>query len=319
MKFLTCVLFTLCMTPSPAVHARKPLSQKQKLENQQFAAHEKLGTTYYGQKKYKQALESFLKAIAIRKKPGLYFNIAQCYRFTDQPEEALRYYQLFYAAIDGIHRLSRRQKKRYKKEVSMRIVDMAGLVVKLKAKRALEARRIKEANERRQALLLKQAREKREQEIRRHQEILRKERQRKAAEEARLKELIRLREIRLRALMEQRVKTRSITNKWWFWTGVGVTALFAVGTTIYGVKAMSAADRWEKTWEPDERENVKNYRNIADISLGLAIATGLSTVLYTMYHRLRNPPLTVSISGTPVVVTPAISQNTLGLSLTWTY
>ncbi len=282
-----------------------------------FAAHEKLGVDAYRNRKYAEALGHFLKAIEIKKKQGLYFNIAQCYRFTGKYEEALRYYQLFYVALDSIGRLSKRQRAAYKKEVEGRMAEMKIKADVIRAQRAREARERRDAEVRRQEAekrrLLEQARAKREAEAKRHRTQLARERARKAKAEAELQRQIRQRHEELLSERAVVMKRRSFTDKWWFWTGIGTTALFTAGTILFGMKALSAADDWERSWLDKDRDRVKTFRNLTDLCLGGAIVSGLTTAVITLFNRYSNP--LPRIDGN-ITLSPAVTGDGAGLTLT---
>lgn len=292
MRFLLFLLGALLLS-SPALgrgrsRERRAARRLRRLKRQQFRAHQKLGKSLYKQKRYKDALESFLKAISIKKEKGLYFNIAQCYRFIGKPKKALEYYALFHVALDSIRRLSRRQRRLYKREVEGLMVKMRAEVARLEKAAQKRARlereaQLKRARERARLLKLERQRELLKRRARLERERIKKQKEALALKrrlEAQRKELARLRAARARAA--------AVTNKWWFWTGIGVTALFSLSTAYFGVKALDAAEEWEREWDPATRDEVKRSRNLADLSLGGALLTGVGTALYVMYHKIKH-------------------------------
>jgi tetratricopeptide (TPR) repeat protein len=280
MKLIITLLSLAFLLLPQIVKAKKPI-KKSISKAARFRAHETTGKDYYKQKKFKKAVVSFLAAIKIKKKQGLYFNIAQCYRFIDQPEESLKYYQLFFVALDSIDRLTYRQRKLYKTEIAKRIKEMKATVLKYKnARKFLEKQR--------------------------------------KQEKLQLKNRIAKQEYELLLLKKRKAKESSITNKWWFWVGAGATTLFAASTTLFGLKALSSVDAWESNWDPTNRDNIKKYRNYADISLGGAVLTGITTIVYTMYFKLkfsREPSSTTK----KFTVIPTCSGTSCALNFTVTY
>ncbi len=62
-----------------------------------------------------------------------------------------------------------------------------------------------------------------------------------------------------------------LTSRWWFWTGVGATAVFTGAAVFFGIKTLDARDRWETDWNPEDRSMLEDNRLFTDLSIGGAV------------------------------------------------
>jgi tetratricopeptide (TPR) repeat protein len=215
--------------------------------------HEKKGKKHYVNKKYKEAIVEFEKALELKEKPTLHFNLAQCYRLVGEDEKSLMHYKKFRKHIKTIKGLAIRRKLLIMEEVTSRIESLS---MAINAKEAEKKRK--------------------EEEILQREEAIRKA---KAQKEKKL----------LKKLTEKKVKTDPLTKQWWFWTGVSATAIFATGTVVFGLSALSENDEWESTGDTSFKDQAEKMQNWADISLSGAIIAGATTAIFTWLHLNKTP------------------------------
>ena len=219
----------------------------------QSLALEKEGKRLYGQQNYAEAVEKFKAALKLHKKVTLYFNLAQSCRLAGKDDDALKWYRTFLPLINSIRKLPPARKKTLAREVQGHIKDLERQIAQRE-----KAQREKAAAARRKA------------------------------EEA--KRQAQLRADRLARLQRQEENRgfQGLTRHWWFWTGVGATAFFTLSTASFGVLALQKNGDWKDSANPDDRDAALRYQDFADISLGMALAAGITTGVLTWLH-LRNP------------------------------
>jgi len=73
-----------------------------------------------------------------------------------------------------------------------------------------------------------------------------------------------------------------LTSRWWFWTGVGATAVFTGAAVFFGMKTLDARDKWETDWNPEDRSALEDNRLFTDLSIGGAVisAAALGVTLW---------------------------------------
>ena len=70
-----------------------------------------------------------------------------------------------------------------------------------------------------------------------------------------------------------------LTSRWWFWTGVGATVVFTGTAVGFGLLTLDARDRWESTWNPEDRSTLEDNRLFTDLALaGAVISAAALTV-----------------------------------------
>jgi hypothetical protein len=62
-------------------------------------------------------------------------------------------------------------------------------------------------------------------------------------------------------------------NRWWFWTGVGATVVFAAATGYFGLQTLSLKDKWDDTGEGKYKSDGEDARLFTDIFLGATVIT----------------------------------------------
>ncbi len=66
-------------------------------------------------------------------------------------------------------------------------------------------------------------------------------------------------------------------NRWWFWTGVGATVVFAAATGYFGMQTLSLKKEWDDTGDPKKKSDGEDARLFTDIFLGATvISAGLT-------------------------------------------
>ncbi|MBU1509066.1 hypothetical protein KKD52_01795 [Myxococcota bacterium] len=109
-----------------------------------------------------------------------------------------------------------------------------------------------------------------------------------------------------------------LTSRWWFWTGVGATAVFTVAAVYSGLQTVKYQDRWESDWRPADRSALEDWRLRTDLALGGAVisAVALGAALW-LNHTKATPARPAA--GTSVLLLPACGPAGCGLSLTWEF
>ncbi|MBU1240160.1 hypothetical protein KKF84_21305 [Myxococcota bacterium] len=219
-----------------------------------FKSLETEGKRLYAAKDYTPAIVKFLQALKIKEKPTLYFNLAQCYRLTDQFQQALKYYKKFRPHIKNLKGLTPQRKLILLEEVTGHIETITRLLAeRAKQKRLAEEKRKRELAQNKTPLLPKDGNKDSE-----------------------------------KPLIPQR--PGPLFSQWWFWTGVGATALFTVSTIFFGVKTLSTNSEWEDTGDKTLRDDARQYQNYTDIALGGAIVAGAVTAVFSYFHlqKIKN-------------------------------
>jgi uncharacterized protein YozE (UPF0346 family) len=62
-------------------------------------------------------------------------------------------------------------------------------------------------------------------------------------------------------------------SRWWFWTGVGATVVFAAATGYFGMQTLSLKKDWDDTGDPQKKSDGEDARLFTDIFLGATVIT----------------------------------------------
>jgi hypothetical protein len=109
-----------------------------------------------------------------------------------------------------------------------------------------------------------------------------------------------------------------LTSRWWFWTGVGATAVFTVTTLYAGLQTVKYQDRWESDWRPADRSALEDWRLRTDLALGGAVISAVALGAALWLHYSQPAPAQPS-GGASVLLLPACGPAGCGLSLTWAF
>jgi tetratricopeptide (TPR) repeat protein len=107
-----------------------------------------------------------------------------------------------------------------------------------------------------------------------------------------------------------------LLKRWWFWTGVGVTAALTLGTVWAGTRALSANDDWERDQVISDRDRAARYQDMTDVFLAGAVVTaaGVGIVSWMVLRKQRSR---VRGSATTVTLVPGCGAQGCGLTLSW--
>ncbi len=109
-----------------------------------------------------------------------------------------------------------------------------------------------------------------------------------------------------------------LTTRWWFWTGVGVTAAFTLGTVWAGAKALGSNDDWEQGGQPADRDRALKYQDMTDTFLAGAVITAAAVgVVSWMYHKKHGAQ--VHTKASPVSLVPGCAAHGCVLTLSWQF
>jgi uncharacterized protein YozE (UPF0346 family) len=67
-------------------------------------------------------------------------------------------------------------------------------------------------------------------------------------------------------------------GRWWFWTGVGATAVFAIATGYFGMETLSLKDKWNETGESKYKNDGEKARLFTDLFLGATVISAGLTI-----------------------------------------
>lgn len=67
-------------------------------------------------------------------------------------------------------------------------------------------------------------------------------------------------------------------GRWWFWTGVGATAVFAIATGYFGMETLSLKDKWDDTGESKYKSDGEKARLFSDLFLGATVISAGLTI-----------------------------------------
>lgn len=110
----------------------------------------------------------------------------------------------------------------------------------------------------------------------------------------------RLGEIRdLADLREETVQPDKPWNRWWFWTGAGVTAGFAALTVYSGLRVMELNDRWERNWQKRDLDELNRFRRYTDIALGTTLLSAVGLGVAVWLFRPEKPSDQVQVTMFP--------------------
>ncbi|MBU1068876.1 hypothetical protein KJ975_04825 [Myxococcota bacterium] len=109
-----------------------------------------------------------------------------------------------------------------------------------------------------------------------------------------------------------------LTSRWWFWTGVGATAVFTVTAVYSGLQTVKYQDRWESDWRPADRSALEDWRLRTDLALGGAVISAVALGAALWLNHTKATPVKSS-GGTSVLLLPACGPAGCGLSLTWEF
>ncbi len=112
-------------------------------------------------------------------------------------------------------------------------------------------------------------------------------------------------------------RTVSLTSRWWFWTGVGATAIFA-GTAVWaGLRAKDYNDKWQQLWDDQYHDKAELYQNMTDAALGGAIVSAVATsVASWLFWRGQNQ---TPVPGKSAFLVPSCDGAACMLHLTFSF
>ncbi len=230
----------------------------------------------YAAGQYRDAIEQFQKAYDAFPDPKIYFNMAQSHRMLNEDVAALKYYEMFLAAIPAIDEFSSAQKKAFTREIQSKIAEMKerlhpGSGTDGKVDPARDPAPVVQGDG-----------------------------------PARGDGPV------------QAEGPAGLTSRWWFWTGVGVTALLTAGTVWAGMQTVSANDEWEKHRKVDDRDRAMRYQDLTDLCLAGALTGAVAvTVASVIWKKRQGAP--AGATGTSVRLVPGLGAQSWFLNLSWEF
>jgi len=109
-----------------------------------------------------------------------------------------------------------------------------------------------------------------------------------------------------------------LLKRWWFWTGVGVTAALTLGTVWAGTRALSANDDWERDRVMSDRDRAERYQDMTDLFLAGAVVTAAGVGIVS-WMVLRKQRARVRGTATSVTLVPGCGAHGCGLTLSWQF
>ncbi len=111
----------------------------------------------------------------------------------------------------------------------------------------------------------------------------------------------------------EETSSTAMTSTWWFWTGVGATAVFTLATVGLGFKTLAARDIYEQEYDDEgPKSDLILYRTLTDVALGAAIISGALLVYGILTHN--DKPMKPAEVQTAVL--PMCSGTGCGISFT---
>lgn len=228
-----------------ASHAQ---AKKQKL----FDAFKKAAYVLYEEQKYEDAIVQFEKAYEVIPDPKIWFNLGQCHRQLHHVEQALLYYEKFLDALPGISDIPDAKKRSLETEVREWVSQL---------------RRQKEEEDARL----------REEEARRQKEQSANAAGQGGSESGGEKASDKGGDLPPSKTEPGAQGNASLTSRWWFWTGVGTTAVLAGVTVWAGLQSRDYNDKWQQIWDTEYRDKARLYQNITDAALAGALVSAVVT------------------------------------------
>jgi hypothetical protein len=283
-------------TPSKADLAKKHFSQ---------------GEAFYQQGEFRKALAEYKKAHAHKAHPALIFNMAQCHRQLGEYTKALFFYRLF---------LSESPQAANKEEVLRRIREMEE---KAAQKAVLEKRKGKVSVitvpggahvhvdrfigaplAKTPAVLKFTAGQ--------HLVVVRKKGYKTVHRSVTVRpggfhqiKITLERDPTARMWLK---RSRPFYKRWWFWSGVALTAALAVTGTVTGVLTLRKVDAWEKNHNNNDLKLGKRLRTVTDVvlftALGAAVAVTVGALVVGRGRKNEQPT---------AVITPGCGPNGCGV------
>jgi len=118
------------------------------------------------------------------------------------------------------------------------------------------------------------------------------------------------------AAKSKQTETSGMTSQWWFWAGVGATAVFTLATAGLGITTLVVKGKYDDDHSDDTKNSLFLYRTLTDVSLGAALISGALLVygIFTNTDRASTPARRDTVS-----VLPLCSGSGCGISFTWSY
>lgn len=240
----------------------------------------------YKEQKYDEAIVQFEKAYEVIPDPKIWFNLGQCHRHLNHVEQALLYYEKFLNALPEINDLSEEKKRSLEADVREWVSQLR------RQKEEEEDARLREEEARRQ----------KQQEM----STLSIENTPKSEEEKPKVDNIQPNVVHSHV---------SLTSRWWFWTGVGITAVLAGATAWAGLRAKDYNDQWRQVWDTDYSDKAEFYQKVTDGmlvgTLVSAVVTGVASWLF-----LSQQPSSRPIPPKSAFIVPSCDGITCTLQLT---
>jgi tetratricopeptide (TPR) repeat protein len=106
-----------------------------------------------------------------------------------------------------------------------------------------------------------------------------------------------------------------VVSNWWFWTGIGATALFTAGTIVAGLRTVALNDEWEAYRKVDDHDRAVRWQNATDLLLLGALFSGAAVTAAALLWEPRRP----ASEGTPRVGVAPGPGGGFALTLGWRF
>jgi len=236
----------------------------------------------YAASQYKDAIEQFEKAFAAFPDPKIYFNLAQSHRMLNEDAKALDYYEKFLAAIPTIAEFSPVQKKNFTREVEKKILEMKQRLNPDAPRTAGDGVAGGPPNG--------------------HGTPTRVPAGDPPNGEG----------------TPTPAGDPALTARWWFWAGVGATALLTAGTVWAGLETLSANDRWEEQRVLADRDRAMRYQDLTDLCLAGAVAGAVAVTVSSVIWKRRNRARMMGTTSR-VSLLPGSGNQGWMLTLSWDF
>ena len=269
------------------------------------------GEAYYQQGDFRKALTEYKKAHAHKAHPALIFNMAQCHRQLGEYTKALFFYRLFLSEspdADNKEEVLRRIREMEEKAAQKAVLEKRKgkvSVISVPGGADVHVDRFSGAPLAKTPAVLKFT-------AGQHLVVVRKKGY-KTVHRSVMVQPGGLHQVRITLERDPTagggvVHARPFYRRWWFWSGVALTAALAITGTVTGVLTLRKVDAWEKNHNNSDLKLGKRLRTTTDVvlftALGAAVAVTVGALVVGRGRKKEQPT---------AVIAPGCGPNGCGL------
>jgi len=114
-------------------------------------------------------------------------------------------------------------------------------------------------------------------------------------------------------------RKHSITNKWWFWTGLGLTTTFGIVALTSGLQVMRLNKSLKEEWTQENNKEYEFYKDVGDASLGISLISAVALTVGIVVNSRMKMRKKITESTTQTMLIPVCDSRSCMFSLTFDF